>query len=122
VPPTAPELAMTEAMKAISPSFTALRAAADEAKADVVAEQTAKLQPAFLRAETIWDDLGQSSASQWARDAQDQVAAIRLAATAGNWDTAKYAATRLNQLCANCHNTFRDRQDDGSFRFKSGSF
>jgi hypothetical protein len=121
-PPTAPELAMTEAMKAISPSFTALRVAADEANADVVAEQTARLQPAFSRAETIWDDLGQSSASQWARDAQDQVAAIRHAATTGNWDTAKYAATRLNQLCTNCHNAFRDRQDDGSFRFKSGSF
>jgi cytochrome c556 len=74
------------------------------------------------RAEKIWDDLGQGSASQWARDAQEQVAAVRNASTAGNWDAAKYAATKLNQLCTNCHNTFRDRQDDGSFRFKSGSF
>jgi hypothetical protein len=75
-----------------------------------------------LRQHAACHDLGQSSASQWARDVQDPVAAIRHAATTGNWDTAKYAATRLNQLCTNCHNAFRDRQDDGSFRFKSGSF
>jgi hypothetical protein len=121
-PPTTSELAMSEAMKAISPAFATLRSAADEAKADQVNQQAARLQPALTRAESIWDDLGQSSASQWARDAQDQVAAIQRAATAANWDAAKYAATKLNQLCTNCHNTFRDRQDDGSFRFKSGSF
>jgi hypothetical protein len=121
-PPTAPELAMSDAMKTISPAFTALRAAADDSKADLVAQEIAKLQPALTRAETIWDDLGQSSASQWARDAQDQASAIQHAAVAGNWDAAKYAATKLNQLCTNCHNTFRDRQDDGSFRFKAGSF
>jgi hypothetical protein len=121
-PPTTSELAMSEAMKTISPAFAALRAAADDAKADLVSQQAARLQPALLRAESIWDDLGQSSASQWARDSQDQVAAIQHAASAGNWDTAKYGATKLNQLCTNCHNTFRDRQDDGSFRFKSGSF
>jgi hypothetical protein len=121
-PPTTSELAMSEAMKTISPAFTALRAAADDAKADLVSQQVARLQPALLRAESIWDDLGQSSASQWARDSQDQVAAIQHAASAGNWETAKYAATKLNQLCTNCHNTFRDRQDDGSFRFKAGSF
>ena len=121
-PPSTSELAMTEAMKTISPAFTALRAAAEGASADTVGREAARLQPALLRAETIWDDLGQSSASQWARDAQDQVAVIQRAATAGNWDAAKFAATKLNQLCTSCHNTFRDRQDDGSFRFKSGSF
>ncbi len=121
-PPTASELAMTEAMKTLSPAFTALRAAADQSRADLVAQQVAKLQPAFSQAETIWDNLGQSAGGQWARDAQDQVAAIQNAASAGNWDGVKYSASKLNQLCTNCHNTFRDRQDDGSFRFKGGSY
>jgi hypothetical protein len=122
LPPSASELAMSEVMKTISPAFTALRAGADESKADVVTQGVSKLQPALSRAETIWDDLGQGSASQWARDAQDQASAIQQAAAAGKWDAAKYAATKLNQLCTNCHNAFRDRSDDGSFRFKAGSF
>jgi len=121
-PPTARELAMSEAMKTISPAFTALRAAADEGKADLIAQQVAKLQPAFSTTEAIWDDLGQTAAGQWARDAQDQITAIQHNAAAGNWDGAKYAATKLNQLCTSCHGTFRDPQDDGSFRMKAGTF
>jgi hypothetical protein len=121
-PPTPSELAMSEAMKTISPAFTALRAAADQANADGVAQQAAKLQPAFTRTETIWDDLGQSSASQWAREAQDQISAIQHGAAAGNWEAAKYAATKLNALCASCHGTFRDPQDDGTYRMKGGTF
>jgi hypothetical protein len=121
-PPTAPELAMSEAMKTISPAFTALRAAAEDGKVDLVAQQTAKLQPAFSRTEAIWDDLGQASASQWARDAQDQITAIQHNAAQGNWDAAKYAATKLNQLCASCHTTFRDPQDDGTFRMRAGTY
>jgi hypothetical protein len=122
LPPTANELAMSEVMKTISPAFTALRAAADEAKADAVLQNVAKLRPAFAQTETIWDNLGQSSAGQWARDAQEYAAAIDYDAAAGNWEKVKFTAGRLNQVCANCHGTFRDRADDGSFRFKAGSF
>jgi hypothetical protein len=122
LPPTANELALDEAMKTISPAFTALRAAADDSKSDVVAENAAKLKPAFSQTETIWDSLGQSSAGQWARDAQDFIASIERDAAAGRWDNVKFTAGKLNQVCANCHGTFRDRLDDGTFRMKTGTF
>jgi hypothetical protein len=122
LPPTANELAMSDAMKTISPAFTALRAAADEAKADAVLQNVAKLRPAFAQTETIWDNLGQSSAGQWARDAQEYAASIDHDAAKGDWDKVKFTAGKLNQVCASCHGTFRDRADDGSFRFKAGSF
>ena len=121
-PPTANELAMSEAMKTISPAFTALRAAADGSQADVVALNATKLKPAFAQTESIWDGVGQSSAGQWARDAQDYVASIERDAASGNWDGAKFTAGKLNQVCANCHGTFRDRADDGTFRMKAGTF
>ena len=121
-PPTANELSLSEAMKTINPAFAALKAAADESKADVVAQNAAKLKPAFTRTETIWDDVGQSSAGQWARDAQDYIASIEHDAAAGDWDRAKFAANKLNQVCGSCHATFRDRADDGTFRMKAGTF
>ena len=122
LPPTANELALDEAMKTISPAFTALRAAADASKGDLVAENVAKLKPAFSQTETIWDNVGQSSAGQWARDAQDFIASIERDAAAGRWDSVKFTAGKLNQVCANCHGTFRDRLDDGTFRMKTGTF
>ena len=122
LPPTASELALDEAMKTISPAFTALMAAADASKSDVVAENAAKLKPAFSQTETIWDTVGQSSAGQWARDAQDFIASIERDAAAGKWDNVKFTAGKLNQVCASCHGTFRDRLEDGTYRMKAGTF
>ena len=121
-PPTANELALSEAMKTISPAFTALKAAADASQADVVAQNAAKLKPAFSKTETIWDDVGQASAGQFARDAQEYLASIERDAAAGNWDKAKFSAGKLNQVCGSCHGVFRDRADDGTYRMKAGTF
>jgi hypothetical protein len=122
LPPTASELALGDAMKTISSAFTALKAAADNSQSDVITQNAVKLTPAFSQTETIWDNVGQASAGQWARDAQDYVIAIEHDASAGNWDKVKFTANKLNTLCANCHGTFRDRADDGTFRMKAGTF
>jgi hypothetical protein len=121
-PPSAAEVSMSTAMKIINPVFAALRTAAEESKADVVTQNAAKLKPAFTETETIWDDVGQSPAAQWARDAQDHANSIERAAAAGNWEAVKASAGALNQLCTNCHGAYRERQEDGTFRFKPGSF
>ena len=121
-PPTTNELALSDTMKAISPAFAALKAAADASQADVVAANVAKLKPAFSQTENIWDSVGQSSAGQWARDAQDYIASIEHDAAVGNWDKAKFNANKLGQVCASCHGTFRDRADDGTYRMKAGTF
>ena len=116
------EIAMTAAMKTISPAFAALRSAADGGKAGEVAQYTAKLIPAFTQTEAIWDEVGQRPAAQWAREAQAHAAAIEKAAAAGNLDAVKASAAELNQVCASCHGAYRERTDDGTFRFKAGSY
>ena len=121
-PPRAEELALSVAMKAIAPAFAALRTAAQESKADAVTASVATLTPALTQTETIWDDLGQSGAAQWARDARSHAAAIERAVAAQNWDAAKASAGALNTLCQNCHGVYRDRLEDGTFRIKAGSF
>jgi len=121
-PLMAEEIAMSAAMKTIAPAFAALRTAADGAKAGDVAQQTAKLLPAFSQTESIWDGLGQTPAAQWARDAREHAATIDRAAVAGNWEVVKTSAAELNQVCQSCHGAYRERIDDGTFRFKAGSY
>jgi hypothetical protein len=121
-PPGAEELALMAAMKTINPAFAALRTAVQDSKADAVTQNVATLKPAFSKAETVWDDLGQSAAADWARDALAHTAAIESAAAAGNWDAVKNSALALNQLCQNCHGIYRERLEDGTFRIKPGSF
>jgi hypothetical protein len=121
-PPSAEEVSLSVAMKGINPVFAALRAAVEESKAEGVAENAAKLKPAFTQAETIWDDLGQSAAAEWAREARAHSEAMEGAAAAGNWDAVKTSAGALNQLCQTCHGAYRERLEDGTFRIKAGSF
>jgi len=52
---TPEEVALSKAMKVISPASAALRTAAQQSKPDVIATNVAALAPAFAQAETIWD-------------------------------------------------------------------
>ncbi len=119
---TADEVAVRAAMKVISPTFAALRTAANESNAAAVAQNVALLEPAYTQTETTWDAVGQKAAAQWARDSRALAASIGRAAAAGQWDEAKASVGAVNQLCQNCHGAYRERREDGSFAFKPGSF
>jgi len=121
-PPSAEEISLMATMKDINPAFAALRNAAQESKAEVVSQNVAKLKPAFIHTESIWEDLGQIAAAEWAREAQAHSASIEAAAAAGDWDAVKTSAGALNQVCQNCHGAYRDRLEDGTFRIRAGSF
>jgi cytochrome c556 len=121
-PPSAEELSLRVAMKTIGPAFAELQAAAKDSKGEVVSANAAKLLPAFSQTEEIWEDLGQIAASEWARTARDHADAIARAAASGSWDSVKTSAVALNRLCQNCHGAYRDRQEDGAFRIRPGSF
>lgn len=121
-PPSATDVALTAAMKTISPAIAALRTGVQEAKAGVVTQQLAALTPAFGQTESIFDSLGQSGAAEWAREASTLATTTERAAAAANWDAAKASVAALNQVCQNCHGVFRERQEDGTFRLKGGTF
>lgn len=121
-PPGAEELAMSAAMKIIAPTSAALRTAVNDSNVAVITENAAKLKPALKQTETAWDDLGVANAAQIARDAQDLVATIEKEAAAGRWDVAKLSAGALSQQCTTCHGTYRERQEDGTFRFQFAAF
>jgi hypothetical protein len=117
-PPTQADVALTAAMKTISPAFNALRAAAQESKADIVTTNLAEIGPAFAQAESVLGTLRHAAVTQ-VRDARTQVASIETALAAGNWDAVKSSAAALNQTCQSCHAAHRERQDDGTFRIKT---
>lgn len=116
-PPTPADVALTTAMKTISPAFTALRAAAQDANTDVVKANVAALVPAFAKTESVLAELRHAGAAR-AREAAAQVASIDNALSAGKWDEVTSSANALNQTCQNCHTAYRERQDDGTYRIK----
>jgi cytochrome c556 len=117
-PPTQADVALTSAMKTIAPAFAALRAAAQESKADAVKTNLAAIGSAFAQTEAVLGEMKHAALAP-ARDARAHVTSIETALQAGNWEAVQSSATALNQTCQSCHTAFRERQDDGTFRIKA---
>jgi cytochrome c556 len=119
-PPMSPEeLALSKLMKQIGPGFNALRQAAtagsDAAEAGA---QAAALKKAFTETATFWKGKPHPDAIQWNEDARTAADAIAAAAGRADWDAIKTSMPRLQGACASCHNQYRERLDDGTYRFK----
>src|SRR5262249_21192787 len=112
------EQALDDTMKKVGPAAQALRTAVDASKPGDVTQQLAVLKPAFAQTEAIWKTKNVAEAAKIAQDAKRHVEAVDKAVAAADWDTAKKSAASLNQTCGACHNTYRERFDDGQFRAK----
>jgi cytochrome c556 len=120
VPPpyAADEKALDETMKKVGPAAQALRTAVDASKPGDVTQQLAVLKPAFAQTEAFWKTKNVAEAAKIAQDAKGHVEAVDKAVASADWDAAKKSAAALNQTCGACHNTYRERFDDGQFRAK----
>jgi cytochrome c556 len=116
-PLNAEEEAFQKVMKAVQPAFAALRAGIDGSNVENATKNAAALKQAFTETEAFFKPK-QPDATRWAIDARKQVETIQAAVTAGKWDEAKTHAGTLQRACAQCHGQYRERFDDGSFRYK----
>jgi len=118
-PMTAGELALNKAMKQVGPAFTALRQAATAASAADAATQAAALKAAFTDAAAFWKTQTHPDAIEWTADALHASEEIAASAAKGDIEAVKTAVPKLQQICGNCHTAYRERLDDGSYRYKT---
>jgi hypothetical protein len=119
-PMTPAELQFQKAMLAINPASAELRNLLASPDAIKIKTQTDILKKAFVEVEAFFKARGTAEAAGWAGDAVRIVSGIEASAAAGKLEELKTAALPLQQLCAQCHGAYRERQDDGSFRIKAG--
>jgi cytochrome c556 len=118
-PPMTPEEeAYSKVMKQIGPDFTTLRQAVTATNAADASAQSSALARLFAGAVPFWKAQARPDALQWIDEAQKTAASIDAAAAKGNWDEVKTSVTKLQQICGNCHTQYRERLDDGSYRYK----
>ena len=120
-PPMTPaELAFKQLMLTINPASTGLRTSLDPPNPTLLKEQVAALKTSFAGVETYFKTNGPADAVKMATDALALATSMETSLAAGKLDEVRTASTGLTQLCASCHGQFRERQDDGSYRIKSG--
>ena len=104
-------------MKQLPPALAALRTGIDGSNAEAATKNAAVLKQGFTDTEAFWKPK-KAEPTQWAHDARVKVEGIQASIAAGKWDEAKATAGTLQQACGTCHNAYRERFDDGSFRIK----
>jgi cytochrome c556 len=117
-PMTADEEAFSKIMKQVGPANAALRKAIEGSDVKLATENAIVLRQSFAQVESFWKARGRNDAATWAKDARSLSDTIHRSAVAGKWDEVKASATTLGQACQTCHTAYRERYDDGSFRFK----
>ena len=121
LPPMTPaELAFRQNMLTIQASSTAVRTGLDKPDAAALKEQVASLKKAFADVEAFFKDRKTEDALKWSTEALQAVTTMESGLTTGKLDDVKASAGTLQQLCTACHTVHRERQDDGTFRIKSG--
>jgi len=118
-PPMTPEEeALSKVMKQVGPGFNALRQAVTATNAEDVRAQALTLTKAFTEAAAFWKIKTHPDATQWNEDAKRETDALALAAGKNDWDAIKATVPKLQSTCASCHGQYRERLDDGSYRYK----
>ncbi|MEO6238579.1 MAG: hypothetical protein ABIQ52_16400 [Vicinamibacterales bacterium] len=118
-PPMSPEeLALSKVMKQVGPGFNALRLSVTAANLSDTATQAAALKSLFGEAGGFWKSPSRPDAVQWTEDARIASGLVEAAAAKGDWEAVKLAVPKLQATCASCHGLYRERLDDGTYRFK----
>ncbi len=118
-PPMTPEeQALSKLMKQIGPGFNALRQSVTASNAADVQAQATTLNKAFTEAMAFWKAKAHADAIQWTEDAKRESGAIAAAAGKNDWDAVKASVPKLQSVCSSCHGQYRERLDDGTYRYK----
>jgi hypothetical protein len=118
-PPMSPEEeALSKVMKQVGPGFNGLRQAITASNGGDAAAHATALKKHFTEAAAFWKAKTYPDAIQWTEDAKRESDALAAAATRGDWDAAKALVPKLQAVCASCHTQYRERLDDGTYRFK----
>ena len=118
-PPMSPEeLALSKVMKQVGPGFNTLRQSATASDGPGTKAQAAALVKLFGEAAAFWKIQSRPDAIQWTEDAKLTSGAIEAAAAKADWEAVKAAVPKLQAVCGSCHGIYRERLDDGSYRFR----
>ena len=118
-PMTPEEEALSKVMKQVGPGFNALRQAATANNAEEVRAQAGALNKLFVQAGAFWKVKPHPDATQWNEDAKRESDALVAAATKGDWEAVKTTVPKLQGACSSCHGQYRERLDDGTYRYKA---
>jgi cytochrome c556 len=120
IPPmTADDLTLQKIMTKLPAAQAAVRKTLDSKDAAGAKEQATLLKDSFTQIETFFKTKGNEEAMKFAGEGKNHADAILVNLGLNNIEAAKTSITPLGATCGSCHGKYRERMDDGTFRYKS---
>src|ERR1051325_8426420 len=107
---------LSNVMKQVAPTWTSLQMNLDSGNAAGVATDAGKLEGLFKDAETFFTKSKMQQPAGWAKEEAEAAGAAAKAAKAGTVDKGAKAAIGK---CKQCHDVYRQKNQDGSFSLKA---
>jgi mono/diheme cytochrome c family protein len=121
LPPMTPEeLAFRQNMLTIDGGAKALAAGLDAPNQAQLKETLANMKKAYTDVQAFFKARNTADAIKWAGESLQFVTDMEAALATGKLEVLKTGTTGVRGICAQCHGVHRERQDDGTFRIKSG--
>jgi len=118
VPLTPEEEAFDAIMKRVNPTFGEVRKAIEASDASAAGDAGTRLRGLFDDTRKFFEARKTDDAAGWAGEAVSHLDAISKAVAGGDWNAAREAASKIQPLCAQCHNAHRERDEEGNYRVK----
>jgi len=119
IPPmSADDLALQKIMTKLPPAQGAVRKTLDSKDMAGAKEQATILKQAFTDIETFFKAKNNAEALKWASEGKNHAESMLVNLGLSNIEAAKTSITPLGATCASCHGKYRERMDDGTFRYK----
>ena len=87
-------------------------------KAAVVQKDSARTAEIYKQMAVFWKARKTDEAARLSEQSAVAASATAMAAMAGDWDKVKTSWGAVGQNCKSCHEKFREKLDDGSYRIK----
>jgi cytochrome c556 len=105
-------------MKLTGATAGSLRKNLEAKNGEAAAADAAKLQDVFRKVHDFWNKKKIDNATKFATTAQNGFREAGELAKAGKFDEASAALKNAMSTCAGCHNAYREKAADGSWKIK----
>ncbi len=105
-------------MKTAGATMGSIRKNIEGKLAEETAKDAARLADVFKKSEQFWTGRKKDDAVEWSKKSVAAAHEIEAAAKASDFEKAGAGVRGMFANCAACHNVYRERLPDGSYRFK----
>ncbi len=118
---TADEKEYEKWMQAVNVTMGSLRTNIQGKVPEAAAKDAATLAEIFKKSEDFWKARKKDDAIEWSKKAAAAAGEVEAAAKANDFEKAGTSLRGLFGNCAGCHNAYREKTPEGTYRFKQQS-